>query len=78
MPQKLPGSTELIVCLLEVLASISQVPGTNYAQQLIMKALDACADAGSAQTTPNSAVRLDVLVDIIRCKSYPFSLFLYN
>lgn len=69
--QKLPGNTELIVCLLEVLASVATVEGTNYAQQLIMKALDVCADAWASQGSTNSTVRLDVLVEVIRSGQNP-------
>ncbi|EJD43874.1 hypothetical protein AURDEDRAFT_185221 [Auricularia subglabra TFB-10046 SS5] len=74
VPQKLPGGTELIVCLLEVLASVAKVDGTDYARQVIMKVLDVCADARAAQATPNSTVRLDVLVEVIRSKPSPQTL----
>ncbi|KZV82033.1 hypothetical protein EXIGLDRAFT_357306 [Exidia glandulosa HHB12029] len=72
--RKLPSSSELVVTLLDTLASLAEIPGKTYTQQLVMTALDTCADAGSSKGANSAGVRLDVLVDVIRSAENPQTL----
>ncbi|EAU87657.2 hypothetical protein CC1G_09118 [Coprinopsis cinerea okayama7 len=75
--QTLPGSVDLISHLLQALSSVVQAlsaaqADVNYTEQLLMSAIDSAAS--QVKELPNispSAIRLDVLVELIRVTDNP-------
>ena len=96
----LPGSLELITCLLETLGAVAHAsPASDadhaYVEQLLMSAVEASASAIAVSTSllatiarshfstqvtqlkPGS-IRLDILVELIRCMSFLLLLVLLS
>ncbi|KAJ3530702.1 hypothetical protein NM688_g7673 [Phlebia brevispora] len=74
----LPGSVELVSCLLEALSKIfhdaeSNATDKSYLEQLFMSALENSAVNVSVRSSgrASSAIRLDILVELIRVSNNP-------